>query len=105
MKTIKINIAFKCKNCGHQNSPVEKSCRNHCTNCLYSLHVDQETPGDRASECQNLMEPIRIESSGKKGYMIIHKCLKCGKIIPNKAASDDSTDKLIEIMQKQNLNY
>lgn len=24
--------------------------RNHCPNCLYSLHVDIE-PGDRESEC------------------------------------------------------
>ena len=29
--------------------------RNHCPNCLSSLHVDEE-PGDRASDCGGIMD-------------------------------------------------
>ena len=33
--------------------------RNHCPNCLSSLHVDEE-PGDRASDCGGIMEPVAV---------------------------------------------
>ncbi len=43
------------------------------------------------------MKPIGAEHNGKKGWMIIHKCLKCAKIIPNKAAEDDDFDQIIQL--------
>lgn len=46
------------------------------------------------------MEPIKVEKNGKKGWMITHKCTKCGKIIPNKAADDDNFEKIIEVSIK-----
>ena len=49
------------------------------------------------------MAPISIDQNSKKGFIIIHKCLKCGKIIPNKVADDDDNDALIKIIQRQNL--
>lgn len=89
----KHNEAFKCQKCGKENPPAKKSERNHCFACLHSLHVDKETPGDRLSECHGLMEPISLDYKGKKGFMIRHKCVKCGKEILNKAAEDDDLTK------------
>ena len=98
---IHINQEFTCKNCGENNPKHSTSCRNHCRRCLYSLHVDETVPGDRKSTCKGLMEPISATKSGKKGWMIKHKCTKCGKIIPNKAAEDDNFDKIIELAQQR----
>lgn len=85
----KRNEPFKCQKCGAKNLPAKKSERNHCFGCLWSLHVDKETPGDRLSECGGLMEPIKLDLRGGKGFMILHKCEKCGKKIWNRAADDD----------------
>jgi ribosomal protein S14 len=101
---ISINEPFKCKKCGKQNPAAKKTCRNHCRNCLYSLHVDVTIPGDRESTCLNLMEPVLIDFDNKKGYQITHKCLVCGKEIVNKLADDDNLDLVSKIMQIQNMN-
>lgn len=61
--------------------------RNHCPYCLHSLHVDVN-PGDRASECGGVLEPVGVET-GKKGWVIVHRCQKCGAIRRNRAALDD----------------
>jgi DNA-directed RNA polymerase subunit RPC12/RpoP len=100
---IKINEAFVCKNCKKANDKAQKTCRNHCKFCLYSLHVDKTIPGDRKSGCLSLMEPKYIDYHTNKGFQIIHKCLKCGKEIPNKTADDDNRDLIGEIMQEQNI--
>lgn len=82
--------SFACAHCGRQVEPLEHgSYRNHCPHCLYSLHVDRDGPGDRLSTCQSPMAPVTLDQSGKKGWMIVHECLRCGKRIPNKAAPDD----------------
>ena len=91
---IVINEEFTCKNCGHKNVPLKGSCRNHCNKCLYSLHVDKKTPGDRESKCGGLMKPVQLEHSGKKGFIIIHHCEKCKKEIRNKVAPDDNQESL-----------
>ena len=78
---------FICANCGKEVLPMGRSSRNHCPFCLCSLHVDIN-PGDRASECRGLMEPISAEPDPKKGYVIIHKCTKCGEIHRNRAAHE-----------------
>lgn len=88
------NKRFKCLNCGKTNSPAAKSERNHCFSCLYSLHVDDETPGDRKSNCGALMQPMRLDHSGKKGFMILHRCVKCGKEMLNRAAEDDDLSRM-----------
>ncbi|MEK7061411.1 MAG: RNHCP domain-containing protein, partial [Patescibacteria group bacterium] len=36
---------FVCKVCGTKVKGTGYT--NHCPNCLYSLHVDEEVPGDR----------------------------------------------------------
>lgn len=94
---ISMNEAFKCQNCGAKNSLLKGGCRNHCTKCLHSLHVDKDIPGDRKSDCRGIMEPVEVEQNGKKGFMIIHKCVKCAKIIRNKCAQDDDFDAIIKL--------
>lgn len=82
--------SFICEHCGKNIAPLEKgSYRNHCPYCLFSKHVDESGPGDRASVCQSLMEPIALDQRSGKGWMIIHRCISCGKTIPNVAAPDD----------------
>ncbi|MBI2638790.1 RNHCP domain-containing protein [Candidatus Peregrinibacteria bacterium] len=85
----KHNDGFLCAKCGAKNAPALKSERNHCFSCLFSLHVDEDTPGDRKSMCGGLMEPFSLDHKGKKGFMIRHRCIECGKEILNRAAEDD----------------
>jgi hypothetical protein len=83
------NEGFICENCGEEVYPLRNgSCRNHCPICFHSKHVDN-VPGDRLSDCKGIMEPIDFEYRTKKGYMIIHKCKKCGKEQKNKMAFED----------------
>ena len=76
---------FICLNCGREVLPVGSTSRNHCPFCLWSLHVDVN-PGDRANACMGLMMPVSALPDPKKGYIIVHKCQKCGEIRRNKAA-------------------
>jgi len=82
--------AFTCDHCGKQVEELASgSYRNHCPYCLWSKHVDRDGPGDRASACQGLMKPVSLDQRGKKGWMINHACVDCGKKIPNIVAPDD----------------
>lgn len=99
-KFTEIDEAFICENCGKEVKPLGYSCRNHCPFCLYSKHVDIN-PGDRAETCHGLLEPIGLEIDSKKGYVIISRCKKCGKIRKNKAAKDDNMDCIIALSVKQ----
>ena len=53
--------SFVCKQCGRLvvSAGAGSDHRNHCPNCLTSLHLDIE-PGDRAADCGGLMEPIAV---------------------------------------------
>jgi DNA-directed RNA polymerase subunit RPC12/RpoP len=99
MTMYKRNEGFTCENCGYKNSAHPSSERNHCTECLFSKHVDLNLPGDRESCCMQLMKPVSIDYSGKKGYLILHECLKCKKRILNKTAEDDNWDLIIKLSQ------
>lgn len=35
------------------------------------------------------MEPVGVLSDSRKGYVIVHRCLRCGESRRNKAAPDD----------------
>ncbi len=96
---IKNDNSFVCVNCGKQVEKLGYTSRNHCPFCLYSLHVDIE-PGDRANTCKGILEPIAVENSTKKGYIIVFKCKKCGKIVRNKSAIDDNFEALLEVSKK-----
>ncbi len=99
-KFTEIDEEFICENCGKKVPKLGYSCRNHCPFCLYSKHVDIY-PGDRSEECHGLLEPIEIETNNKKGYVIVFKCQKCGKIRKNKVAKDDDMEQIIKISAKQ----
>ena len=64
------------------------SCRNHCPRCLWSRHAD-DVPGDRAARCGGLMAPAAVEQDSRRGWMIVHRCLRCGAVRRNKAAVGD----------------
>lgn len=86
---------FVCEHCGYQVLPLEKGTyRNHCPKCLWSKHVDETGPGDRASRCRGMMEPVGVDHRGSKGWMIKHRCITCEKIMLNKAAPDDDVQML-----------
>ncbi|MDO8649373.1 MAG: RNHCP domain-containing protein [Candidatus Peregrinibacteria bacterium] len=88
---------FICEHCGaHVDPLVRGSYRNHCPRCLYSKHVDELGPGDRASPCGGLMEPISLDQRSKKGWIIVHSCALCQKTCSNKAAPDDDLSVLLE---------
>ncbi len=93
------DVAFTCLRCeSHVPRHPDGSYRNHCPGCLSSLHVDVR-PGDRAAACQGLMTPFGVDYSGKKGFVLLHRCDRCGHEGRNKVASDDSLD-VILVLQR-----
>lgn len=60
-KTHPCRDSFPCRVCGRLVTPegAGSSHRNHCPNCLASLHVDIE-PGDREADCGGIMEPVAV---------------------------------------------
>ena len=83
------NSGFQCANCGREVPPLGgPGCRNHCPHCLHSRHVDIN-PGDRANDCGGLLEPVGVVVDSRKGYVIVHRCRRCGEVRRNKAAPDD----------------
>ncbi|MCL2528337.1 MAG: RNHCP domain-containing protein [Defluviitaleaceae bacterium] len=95
------NEAFTCKNCKHFVLPHDAatSHRNHCPKCLSSVHADI-TPGDRASLCGGLMEPISVWVRKNGEWAIIHRCRACGEISSNRIAADDNPALLMSIAVK-----
>jgi len=100
------NEGFVCDHCGMEvRSLANGSCRNHCPACLCSKHVD-DVPGDRASRCGGLMEPIAVEQDARRGWTIVHRCTRCGARHPNRAALNDPVqpdrfDVLIRVARRQ----
>ena len=59
-------------------------------------------PGDRANECRGILRAVGAMPDPKKGYIIIHRCEKCGKTVRNKAAHEakvqpDDMDLIIKL--------
>ena len=92
-----IDEGFTCEVCGKVVNPLGYTARDHCPSCLSSKHLDIN-PGDRASLCKGILEPIAIENAKKDMKKIVYKCTKCGEIKKNKVANDDDFDKILEIM-------
>lgn len=97
----KNDSGFICGNCKREVPPLGYSSRNHCPYCLYSLHLDIN-PGDRAANCGGLMKPDEVTYSSKKGFIITHKCVKCGATRNNKMQQDDDSDMLIYLSNPYN---
>lgn len=84
---------FVCENCGE---PVKgDGYTNHCPNCLYSKHVDNN-PGDRMARCGGMMRPTAIEK-GRKGYMVTFVCEQCGHTNRNRTAENDNMETIIKL--------
>lgn len=93
--------SFTCKVCGR---PVVLAGagtlhRNHCPNCLHSLHLDNR-PGDREADCGGVMEPIAVWVRKGGEWAIIHRCRRCGRLSSNRIAADDNPMKLMSIAMK-----
>lgn len=100
-KTHTCSDSFTCKVCGRLIVPegAGSGHRNHCPNCLCSLHVDDE-PGDRAADCGGVMEPVAVWVRKNAEWALIHRCRICGKLTSNRIAADDNPMKLISIAMK-----
>ena len=85
---------FQCEYCG--NFVKGDGYTNHCSKCLWSKHVDI-FPGDRASDCGGLMEPVALEMA-KGQYVIIHRCKKCGVEKRNIAQNEDLIEEYLRPM-------
>ena len=97
---------FVCEHCGEK--VVGNGYTNHCPKCLWSKHVDIN-PGDRASDCQGMMKPVKVEKE-KGEYMLTHRCCEkpvrpghpggCGFERRKKVEKNDNFDEVIKISQK-----
>ncbi len=95
-KFIKHKEDFNCDKCGtlvHGNGYT-----NHCSKCLWSKHVDTN-PGDRASECGGLMEPVGLLITGHN-QEIVHRCKKCAKQLTNRVSPQDDSEALIALSKR-----
>ncbi len=94
-----IDEGFTCQVCGSKVKPLSYTARDHCPNCLSSIHIDIY-PGDRACTCLGILEPIDVEKGKKDTWKIVYRCSKCGEIKKNKMALDDNYDLILKIMSK-----
>ena len=92
---------FVCAVCGRtvaaEGSGVNH--RNHCPNCLSSLHLDNQA-GDREADCGGIMDPVAVWVRKNGEWAIIHRCRRCGKLSSNCVAADDNPMKLMSIALK-----
>ena len=89
---------FQCKVCEREIFPENAGSehRNHCPNCLASLHLDVE-PGDRAADCGSIMDAVSVWVRKGGEWAIIHRCRRCGALSSNRVAADDNPMKLMSI--------
>lgn len=93
-----VESGFVCLYCGRPVTPGPDGTghRNHCPGCLYSRHLDI-TPGDRASRCGGLMEPVAVSVRKNGEWALIHRCLDCGILRENRIAGDDNEIALLSL--------
>jgi len=85
---------FVCQKCGEK---VEgDGYTDHCPKCLWGKHVDGKIPGDRASECRGLMEPLGTEYV-RGEFRINYRCEKCGHEFRVWADEDDDREILLKL--------
>ena len=93
--------SFTCVVCGAPVTPDDAGSlhRNHCPVCLSSVHVDNR-PGDRASLCKGIMDPIGVWVRKDGEWAIIHRCRSCGELSSNRIAADDNSTLLMSIAMR-----
>ena len=77
----RLDVSMRAPGTGH---------RNHCPNCLWSRHLDDDVPGDRDSDCGSLMEPIAVSVRGDGEWVLVHRCGGCDQLRLNRTAGDDN---------------
>jgi hypothetical protein len=85
---------FACLHCGrlvHGDGYT-----NHCPYCLWSRHVDEEHPGDRAAICGAAMEPIAAMTEGN-GMVVVQRCTGCGLVWRNKVSRADDREAVLAL--------
>lgn len=97
-KTNPCKETFTCKVCGWPVTPegAGSSHRNHCPNCLSSLHLDDQ-PGDRQADCGGIMDPVAVWVRKNGEWALVHRCRRCGTLHANRVAGDDNPLKLLSI--------
>ena len=85
-------MSFRCGNCRLDVSTRAPGTnhRNHCPNCLWSRHLDDDVPGDRDADCGSLMEPIAVSVRGDGEWVLVHRCGGCDELRLNRTAGDDN---------------
>lgn len=90
---------FKCEVCGEE--VVGDGYTDHCPKCLWGKHVDEEVPGDRASECRGLMKPIEVKCQMTNvKFRIKYRCTKCSHEFWVRESSEDNRELLIELSSR-----
>ena len=91
--------SFRCRRCRLDvpvSAPGTKH-RNHCPTCLWSLHVDDDLPGDRDADCAGSMEPIAVTVGDDGEWSLVHRCGGCAAVRVNRIAGDDNALVLMRI--------
>ncbi len=80
-----------CVHCGWRMPSVALGTqhRNHCPQCLWSVHLDVR-PGDRAAGCGGAMMPIAVWARDQSEWAVVHRCERCGALRSNRVAGDDN---------------
>jgi Zn finger protein HypA/HybF involved in hydrogenase expression len=84
---------FTCEKCG--TFVKGDGYTDHCPACLWSKHVDIN-PGDRASECGGMLEPVGIEVRSDKNR-IHYICQKCKKSHRVRVSPGDDSKTIISL--------
>ena len=93
-------MTFRCRHCGLDVSTAAPGTahRNHCPNCLWSRHVDDDTPGDRGADCGSLMEPFAVAVRRDGEWVLVHRCTGCDALNLNRTAGDDNPLLLLRLV-------
>ena len=100
-KTHPCDEIFVCNVCGRTVVPFGSGSdhRNHCPHCLSGKNVDNR-PGDRASDCGGVMEPVAVWVRNNGEWAIINRCQYRGTFSSNRVAADDNPMKLMSIAMR-----
>ncbi len=107
MKMIARNEGFVCENCHYRVEPIKfgGSYRNHCPFCLYSKHVDTDTPRDRKNNCLGLMIPSAVFTRRTGEYVLVHRCQKCHFERYTRIAGDDDFELVTKLSSMTILKF
>ena len=61
--------------------------------------MDDRIPGDRASKCKAMMEPVGVIQKGDS-WRIMHHCIGCNKFAIVDSSPQDNFDEIIKLSQK-----